>query len=664
MKCPRGVFLGPAAKAVTLLLAALAFSSIALAQIQRPGPPMSSGAPSSSMNPVSTSTIEVYLRTQDGQPLPEDAVPTFRLNSLRFGTPIVSFPSRTGDSWTFANLPTNNEYQIQVIANGYLPAQETVEVPDEGAGSITSVIMFLRPVDQELVFRRPTGQFVLAPRPEKEIQHALEDLQHGRILSARKHTKKAMNMAPGNPYVQYVMGITYLVSDEFAEAKSYLETSVSIDPRQAPSLSALGSVRYHLGDYHGAVAVLSKAVQLDPKSWKSEWLLAASDLREKNYADARDHAKRAIQLGKLAARPVQLLLGSALAGLGEREAAATEFETYAKEFPSSPETPKARQWAEMLRQPPIPPALEPKQQRVPKAMISSALPLTEATAASAVFPPQPPPEVPPSPNWAPPDVDAAHPFTVPTATCPLEQVLARAGKHAEEFVNTLQKFSANEDFQSVELKKGINLKRPSEYRFEYLVFVDRPSLMFFDVEEVRERNSERVPLPGRIIDEGAPALALAFHPIIQKDLGWKCEGLGTWDNQAAWVIHFEQEPKAPDVLHWFHGQSGDYPVPLKGRAWVSERSYQVLHLDTDLVGPVEAIDLKRYHASVDYRPVQFRQHKVRLWLPQTVDTFIQFQGHFYHFYHQYSDFKLFWVGASQKISAPKQAQKAEEQNRR
>jgi len=52
--------------------------------------------------------------------------------------------------------------------------------------------------------------------------------------------------------------------------------------------------------------------------------------------------------------------------------------------------------------------------------------------------------------------------------------------------------------------------------------------------------------------------------------------------------------------------------------------------------------------------VRFREHNVRLWLPQTVDTYMQYQGHFWHFYHRYSDFKLFWVGASQKISQPKE----------
>lgn len=567
-----------------------------------------------------------------------------RLTSLGDNMPLPNSPSPSGDGWVFTGLVSGNDYEVLVTANGYSPGHETVGLPNM-PGASSSVIVFLRPVDQELVFRRPSGQFLLAPKAAKEIQRALQDLQSGKIASAQKHTQKAIQMAPANPYAQYVMGMTYVFSRKFAEAKPFLEKSVSIDPKEAQSLTALGTVRYRLGDDPGAIEVLTKAAQLDAKSWKAEWLLADSYLQEKKYAEARDHARQALKIDGQKAGQVELLLGSALAGLNDRAGAAEAFENFAAHYPKDPNAAKAREWAKLMREAPKPKAASTR---------SQPFPLLAAGASEVNGMPAPPAEVPPRPDWAPLDVDAVNPFVVSNATCHLPEVLKKAGKNAEELVASLQQFSAKENFQAIELKHSTELQKPSESAFNYLVFVNQTSPRAFDVKEVRDVGRVQTQLPVQIADLGVPALALAFHPVIQKDLEWKCEGLGTWDDQAAWVIRFQQNPKEPNVLLWFQGPTHSLPLPLKGRAWVSERSGQVLHLDTDLVNEIKVIDLKREHFSIDYKPVVFTAHHVELWLPENVDTYIQFEGHFLHYYHHFSDFKLFWVGASQKIGSPKE----------
>jgi tetratricopeptide (TPR) repeat protein len=622
-------------KVFALVLLVAAVSASTFAQI---------GGISSPGASTNTGSIIVYLRSQDGEPLPETAVPWIRLTSLGDGMPLPSVPMPMGVGWAFTGLVTGNDYEVLVTANGFLPGHETVGIPNM-PGATSEVIIFLRPADQELVFRRPAGQFVLAPKAAKEIQRALKDLQAGKVQSAQKHTQKAIDLAPGNPYAQYVMGMTYLLSRQFTQAKPYLEKSVSIDPREPQSLRALGTVRYQLGDDPGAVDVLTKAVQLDKKSWRAEWLLAAAFLEEKQYAEARDHAERALKIDKQSAGEVELLLGRALAGWGDREGAAAAFDEFAARYPKNANASKAREWARIMREPPPKPEVKSEAPRdsVPRA----------AEAAGSKLAAEPPAEVPPRPDWAPLDIDASKPFLVQGATCPIRHILARAGRNAEELVNSLQEFSAREDFQAIEIKHGDDLEKPSQESFSYLVFINQPTPEAFNVKEVRGSGSAPAHLPTRVQDLGAPALALAFHPVIQKNLDWKCEGLGTWDDQPAWVVRFEQKSKAPNVLSWFQGPIHSYALPLKGRAWVSERSGQVLHLDTDLVHGIKPIDLKREHFSIDYKPVLFKEHRVELWLPESVDTYIQYQGHFFHYYHHFSDFKLFWVGASQKIGNPK-----------
>lgn len=612
---------------------------------RRPG---SSGFPETSpgvaaLDPNTYGTIDVFLRGEDGKPISDRRLVTsVRIFSNGSNVPLPNLPTATGDKWVFSGMSLGGDYDVGVSVPGYYNAFEHVHVPNRRTATV-DVIVLMRPVDQELVYRPPNGNFELPPKAQKEIQRSLDDLLHGHVQSSFKHNEKALQAAADNPYVEYITGLTYLFNNQFQEAKPFLEKSVSIDWKEPLALSALGTVRYRLGDDAGAVEVLSKAVQLDPTMWKAEWTLAVAYLAEKKYTDAREHAEQAIKVGKDKASRAQLALGQALAGLGERGESAELFDKFATEYPKDPDAANARKWAELMRQP-------------VQVNFESSPGAGEMSGA-----PAPPIEVPPRPNWAPPDVDAVAPFLISGATCPLEQVLKAAGEHAEEFVFALERFSATEEFQAIEMKRDGSLDKPSAQSYNYFVFVRRPTPALFQIEEVREQRSQPVGLSARVSDLGVPGLALAFHPSLRDSLQWECEGLGKWNDQPAWVVHFRQRPDKPSVLAGFTTPSGNYTLPLKGRAWLAQQGEQILHLETDLVQELPPVNLKREHFAVDYTLVSFQAHNVDLWVPENVDAYIQFQGHFLHNYHRFSNFKLFWVGSSQTIGEPKKASQPAQQ---
>ena len=625
-----------------------ATSTAAFAQTnpQMGGPPAAPiGSSAAAFDPSRFGAITVFLRDEDGKPLPiNKIVPIIRIASTASNNPLPNAPDQTGDSWLFENISVGDDYDILVSIPGYYTARERVHLQNR-RGAAADVIVLMRPVDQELVYHPPKGDFVLAPKAQKEIQHALDDLQHGQVQSSMKHTQQAIRIAPDNPYVQYVMGLTYALNKQFKEARPFLEKSVSADSKQPLALTMLGTVCYRLGDDAAAVRALSKAVQLDSTLWKAEWTLAIAYLGEKKYAEAREHAEQAIKIGKDKAEQAQLALAQALGGLGEREQAAKLFDQFAAAHPNDPNAANAVKWAEIMRQPPF------------KMTASGPVPSALPPGFEMGMAPEPPVEIPPRADWAPPDIDAVKPFVISGATCPLEQVLKAAGQNAEQFVSTLEEFSATEEFQAIEMKRGGALDKPSAQAYNYFVFVEHVNPTVFHLDEVREQNSQSAKLSARLSDLGVPGLALAFHPAIQGDLEWQCEGLGKWNDQPAWVVHFQQRDDRPNVLALFTTPSHSYSMPLKGRAWVSEQSGGILHLDTDLVSEIKPVDLKREHFSIDYKLVSFPKRNVDLWLPESVDTYIQYQGHFLHQYHHFDNFKLFWVGATQKIGDPKEAEK-------
>ena len=613
-----------------------------------------SGVPALAQGGQGSGSITIYVRNELGEPL--TIPPQITITSNLMGMPVSNIPQQTGDDgWLFDGLTVGDEYEIQVRAEGYRPAFESVSLPAM-EGSSTNVIIFVRPLGNNSEFQKPTGQFVLAPRAEKEVEHGLNDLRNQKFDSARKHFQKAMQMAPGNPYVNYVMGMVYLLSKQAARARPYLERSVSIDPKQPPSLLALGTARFQTQDYSGAVQILQEAVQLDATSWKAEWVLAGSYLRLGNYAKARDYAQQALRTGKQNASPVQLLLAEAFAGLGEREQAAKTFEDFLRRHPKDPNNARIRGYVETLRQP-LAPAVVPVAADSAATLDSSAgEPRVVSPIETSTASPAPPVDLPPKENWAPPDIDAARPFVISGAACSLPNVLQAAGKNAAQLVSDLQEFSAIEEYQSVEIKHNEQLETPETRTFNYLVLIDelRPGLIH--VEESRETNLAAKDVPGPLHDEGAPARVLVFHPTFRNDFDWDCEGLGEWNDKPAWVVHFAQRQDRPTSrLAGFSTPSQLYLLPLKGRAWISENGGHVMHLETDLTRSMPELGLLRQHFAINYSPVMFQSHKVELWLPESVDVYYEFRRHYFHNYHHYTNFRLFWVGASEKMGHPKEA---------
>lgn len=578
-------------------------------------------------------TIQVYVRTEDGEPL--SASPNVTILAPSDTATVPRMQKGPGDLWIFTGAELNATYELQVRAPGYRTELRAVRVPDSADAS-ASIIVFMRSPNDELAFHPPTGRFVLAPRAEKEAQRGSADLDSGNVGAAQKHFRKALKMAPDNPYLNYLMGMRFLLNGDLQAARPYLEKSVSADGSQAPALLALGTLRFQQADYAGAIQVLAPAAQLNSSNWKVHSMLAGSYLKQRDFQQARDQAQQALTLGGKQASRDELVLGEALAALGQRDQAVTALESFLKKHPHDTNAAAVRAWL---------PALEESQ-----PIKSTKTPFEGSLIANV------PVDLPPEKDWAPPDIDAARPFVISGAACSLPNVLQAAGKNAAQLVSDLQEFSAIEEYQSVEIKHNEQLETPETRTFNYLVLIDelRPGLIH--VEESRETNLAAKDVPGPLHDEGAPARVLVFHPTFRNDFDWDCEGLGEWNDKPAWVVHFAQRQDRPTSrLAGFSTPSQLYLLPLKGRAWISENGGHVMHLETDLTRSMPELGLLRQHFAINYSPVMFQSHKVELWLPESVDVYYEFRRHYFHNYHHYTNFRLFWVGASEKMGHPKEA---------
>jgi hypothetical protein len=254
--------------------------------------------------------------------------------------------------------------------------------------------------------------------------------------------------------------------------------------------------------------------------------------------------------------------------------------------------------------------------------------------------------------WLPPDVDAAVPSVDTSTPCPMEDVLKAAGQREVELVNTLPQFTATERMEHFEADSKGSWGKPKVVSFHYLVEMQQVRAGMLVMDETRDGRKALDKFPAHLATLGLPAVAMVFHPFYVKDYTMKCEGMGAWDGHSAWQIHFQQRPDKYPRLRGYRIREMSYPVKLKGRAWIDADTFQVLHIETDLMEPIPQIPLLREHLSVDYRPVHFKKENSELWLQQSAEVYMDYRGHHYRRKHVFSDFLLFSVDVDQKDATP------------
>lgn len=218
----------------------------------------------------------------------------------------------------------------------------------------------------------------------------------------------------------------------------------------------------------------------------------------------------------------------------------------------------------------------------------------------------------------------------------------------------MPKFTATERMEHYEADSSGEWRKPQTVTFEYLVEMAQPRAGMLVMDETRDGSSSLLRFPARLATLGLPALALVFHPYFSGEYEMTCEGLGNWDGQYAWQVHFQQRPDKLPRLRAYRTKDRTYPIKLKGRAWISADNFQVLHIDTDLVDPIPQVELLREHISVEYGPVHFRKEDEDLWLQQSAEVFMDVRGHHFRRRHTFTDFLLFSVQTGVQVKLPKE----------
>lgn len=113
-----------------------------------------------------------------------------------------------------------------------------------------------------------------------------------------------------------------------------------------------------------------------------------------------------------------------------------------------------------------------------------------------------------------------------------------------------------------------------------------------------------------------------------------------------YVIGFAQIPDVSQNVTTFEVGDRSAALLVQGLAWISERSFHILKIETWLLAPREDIGLKSDATTVNYSPVRPVGLDHVLWLPKEVTVDVHYHAVFVRNTHLYSGFRLFHVDVS------------------
>src|SRR4249920_3394949 len=186
-----------------------------------PGAGQRSAAPSATaMNSID---VRVSVREPSGAPLAGNAF----VKLTTAGGMNLTVPTQDNSTATFPQILAG-EYEIEVTAPGYKTAEEHASI--FAGGTTCTVYVYLHSKSEGSSGNVGSSEVLMTPRLQGEIDKGLDKMRRHQYDAARAQFEKAAKMAPGNPDIQYLLGMLEYTQEHFDAARGKFQAALSINP--------------------------------------------------------------------------------------------------------------------------------------------------------------------------------------------------------------------------------------------------------------------------------------------------------------------------------------------------------------------------------------------------------------------------------------------------
>jgi tetratricopeptide (TPR) repeat protein len=456
----------------------------------------------------------------------------------------------------------------------------------------------------------------------KSFHKAREDWLSEKPDRAQRELQKALEIYPQFAEAWYQLGRLQAILSS-PEAFNSLSKAAAADPKFVLPYELMAALSATAGKWQKVVDETNHALALNSRGNLDVWYYhALGNYQLKRLDIAQASAAKSLSMDPLHVQPAtEQLLAVILSAQHDQQGALEHLRNCRTYFPPGPN-------------------LELVKRQIAQIESDLAAKTASAKVDSTVAPE-------PDLSAAPTDED------VPTTngSCPLEEVLPRVTRHVEEFVENVDRFTAQEVLVHKLFDRDGALKGDAESRSNYIATIQKVQSGLYSVTEYRG-DTQGTRMQGAIEANVAAALVLVFHPAYIQEYAITCAGPADWLGYNTWRVDFRQRLDRPATLSALELGNNEYTLLLKGSAWIDRSNYQIVHMETDLLRPIPDIRLKMLHQSVDYGPVTFASGAATLWLPQTADVTADFREKRLAERHTYSKFQIFSVNTEEKLKLP------------
>jgi hypothetical protein len=500
----------------------------------------------------------------------------------------------------------------------------------------------------------------------KSFEKARSEWLDNKPDRAQRDLQKAIEIYPQFAEAWYQLGKIQAKLKSPGAWQSF-SIAVAADPQFALPYEQMAPLSAQAEKWEELIDETNRALELNPRGTLDLWYYKAlGDYHLKSLDVAETSANKSLAMDPLHVRPdTEQLLAVILVAKNDLPSALQHLRNCLTYFPPGPNYELVKQQIAQIE---AAAARSQNQKDHPENMEETKYPGTPGTLSLL------PPSEPPNGNlaeksagngktaagardshWLPPGVDELASPVGPGPACELDDVLQKAGKKIQEFVENVQRFTATESLYQETLNKSGEVSGKENRQFDYTATIQETRPGMLTVDEYLGRGPTPASSPGGLTTKGLPALLLIFHPYDTGAFSMRCEGLVSRKGQTTWQIYFQQRADKPNTTrsYSFGPSRRSYIVALKGRAWFAADSYQIVSLQTDLIAPIPDIQLTVDRAYVEYGPVHFSSKGVDMWVPQTAELYSDLRGKRVHQRMNFGNYLLFSVDDKQKISAPK-----------
>jgi hypothetical protein len=250
-----------------------------------------------------------------------------------------------------------------------------------------------------------------------------------------------------------------------------------------------------------------------------------------------------------------------------------------------------------------------------------------------------------------PSLGPARATDAPGEASRLDPLLDRTAAAVEKSLAQFSEVTCKESVVQSKFGKNGKVELKENSLFDYLVLFQsstgEPIMVESRLPKDEHRKPQNLPL---LLTNGFSSLLLIFHPYYAGDFQFTDLGEDAQGGQICEKVSF-QHVKGLRSTTALLLSGREYPLDLRGTAWVDKATGMIVKIDAALESPMEDLGLRSIEANVQYTPVKFQDVPQAYWLPASAVIDVESVHQHWRNLHQFTGYRHFETSQKETIGS-------------